>query len=317
MSAPTSSTLDGPRLPTELIEQILELAWHSDTSREDRSRWLMALPLVNSTFLVICRRLFFRWVHVPCFSYALNWLDIPRHNHPDDPDLIFSPPPDILRMMCQSITLYTSAQLDRLSPGSGSGLISHTLYKLSHFDIAPNLTELNFVYHDRMFADFFNSYHLFDLPPTVTSLSIRFEMTKVDRDAAKLLFARRIPMRDVDASRRRHTQVHTLEVLGTCAEFVRDVLHYCDGVKSLTYDGIEALDSFGDARLQKLILRPPTRRTLRLQDVPVMMVAEARVFKDAATEGSSPKLILENMDVGEGVLQALRQARVGLEVVCL
>lgn len=252
LSMVTNNLYHSPTLPVELSYQILEEAWRLALSTSERRDFLVALPLVCTSFRWITTRLFLQDAHVVSPSYATHLLSLLRQ-HDRLPSHSFdcrSSSPDTaadantLPCSCRSITFHiydptTSPEilhLHRPSSNPTTEALDTTLLALSRdTTLAPSLRRIALHYTGWSFTHELEHARLAHLPLTCRTLELRFATPAALSQRLRQFYLRcfALPM----------DGVRSLKIYGTCPEFVADVASACPALESLETDDNDACEA--------------------------------------------------------------------------
>ncbi|KAJ7663967.1 hypothetical protein DFH06DRAFT_920427, partial [Mycena polygramma] len=229
-------------LPVELIEQIINSAWHMPLSSSERITFMRSSALVNSTWADIFDLVSSRDVHVPSSSFCDHFIQRLRAQPPAAPSLLYrfleqfrGPAKPFINgrsanLACQSLTIQIPSANNhpdatgrmRLPMG---GVLDDLLEILDAHSLAPNLRRLSIEYMDAGFDDVFQRTGLAALPPQITHLELGFSFTDT------------MPLWLIESLRRKQEKqryigwiarsVTRLEVRGAGKNTVEDALRVC------------------------------------------------------------------------------------------
>ncbi|KAJ7155884.1 hypothetical protein C8R46DRAFT_815347, partial [Mycena filopes] len=170
-----------PRLPVELLQQIINAAWNSPLSCAERITLMRSSPLVNSTWAELFDLASSRDVYIPSSAFSEHFIrrlrDQPTTTVPT------SSPARSPNLACQSITIQlvnTDLHPDkngriRLPMGAVLDELLETLDARAF--LAPNVRRLSIEYVDAGFDDVFQRVGLAALPPQITHLDLRYSFS--------------------------------------------------------------------------------------------------------------------------------------------
>lgn len=179
-----------PRLPPELIEEVIFQAWHSPLPLNERILLMTSLPLVSRVALAAYLRISSIHVYFPTPSYANKFTRSLREGA-----LHFPVQRSISQIaeLCHSITFEIVQQSPPLralhwtvEPPMGVAL-SDLLYNLRLFGDLPNFRTLTIRYIDVDLNDIFDWARFIDFPRTVRWLNVEFAQTRLDVPPPKIV----------------------------------------------------------------------------------------------------------------------------------
>lgn len=172
-----------PRLPPELIEEVIFQVWELQLSANERILLMTSLPLVSRYILDVYLRISSIHVHIPCPPYVERFLQTLRES-----GLRYSTirPMRPAAELCRSITLEIvppippNRALDWSAEPPMGVALSDLLYNLRLFGHLPNFRTLTIRYIDVDMNDIFDWVRFIDFPRTVEWLNLEFVQTRVD-----------------------------------------------------------------------------------------------------------------------------------------
>lgn len=193
---PFNSTI--PRLPVELLEEIISSAWNMPLSSSDRIMLMRSSALVNSTWADIYDLLSSRDVYIPSSAFADYFLQRLRAQ----PPAVTSVPPSSLlsrilcgfkkpttkgpkqtlrsaNVACQNlhIQLANVTGADKHAHIPMGSVLDDLLEGLDAWSLTPNLRRLTVEYRDVGFDDVFRRISLASLPAQVTHLELLYSFS--------------------------------------------------------------------------------------------------------------------------------------------
>ncbi|KAJ7114048.1 hypothetical protein C8R44DRAFT_630402 [Mycena epipterygia] len=186
-----------PRLPVELMEQIILSAWHMPLSSDERITFMRSSMLVNSTWTDIFDLVSSRDVYIPSSAFCDHFIQRLQAQPPTEaPSSSFlrnflrrfqrpSKPliePRSANLACQSLTMQIANVgvhpdkngLSRLPMGT---VFDDLLETIDAWSLAPNLRRLNIEYRDAVFDDIFQRTGLAALPSQITHLEVCYSFS--------------------------------------------------------------------------------------------------------------------------------------------
>ncbi|KAJ7863155.1 hypothetical protein B0H13DRAFT_1460664, partial [Mycena leptocephala] len=218
-------------LPAEIIEAIIDSAWHMPLSSDERITLMRSSLLVSSTWADIFDLVSSRDVYILSAVFCDHFIQ-----------RLCSQPPAVspsiqsrsANQACQSITIQiANADIHfdrnarmRLPMG---GVLDHLLENLDVWSLAPNLRRLSIEYVDAGFEDIFRRTGPAALPTQITHLDLRYS------------FSRATPTWLVEALRKKQERqrhigwiapsITRLSIVGAGENTIRDMLLACPNVK--------------------------------------------------------------------------------------
>ncbi|KAJ7853362.1 hypothetical protein B0H13DRAFT_1202797 [Mycena leptocephala] len=240
------------QLPAEIIEAIIDSAWHMPLSSDERITLMRSSLLVSTTWADIFDLVSSRDVYIPSAVFCDHFIQRLRSQPPAvSPSSTFewfleyfgapSKPSTSIQsrsanQACQSITIQiANADIHfdrnarmRLPMG---GVLDHLLENLDVWSLAPNLRRLSIEYVDAGFEDIFRRTGPAALPTQITHLDLRYS------------FSRATPTWLVEALRKKQERqrhigwiapsITRLSIVGAGENTIRDMLLACPNVKIL------------------------------------------------------------------------------------
>ncbi|KAJ7173390.1 hypothetical protein C8R46DRAFT_893425 [Mycena filopes] len=252
-----------PRLPVELLQQIINAAWNSPLSCAERITLMRSSPFVNSTWAELFDVASSRDVYIPSAAFSDHFIrrlrDQPTTMFPRASSSAFrrlfdrilpskpalSSPARSPNLACQSITIQlvnTDIHPDkngriRLPMGAVLDELLETLDARAF--LAPNVRRLSIEYVDAGFDDVFQRVGLAALPPQITHLDLRYSFSP---QMPTWLLA---SLREKQERQNLRTvgwdapSVTHLSVTGAGESTVQDALGACPNTEVLEVDGRE------------------------------------------------------------------------------
>ncbi|KAJ7147678.1 hypothetical protein C8R43DRAFT_1129595 [Mycena crocata] len=240
-----------PRLPVELMENIISTAWHLPLSIEERITLMRSSMLVNSTWADVFDLISSRDVYIPSSAFCdhfLQRLRAPSHKAPA-PSFIgsilrrFRQPSTIIprstNLACQSITIQIPNvdghpdKNGRIHLPMGS-VLDELLENVDARGLAPNLHRLSIEYLDVGFDDIFQRDGLAALPSQVTHLELHYSFNSaMPVWLVKSLREKQQKRRNIGWTAESITH---LTVFGAGENTIRDALRACPNTQSLEVD---------------------------------------------------------------------------------
>ncbi|KAJ7080743.1 hypothetical protein B0H15DRAFT_786997 [Mycena belliarum] len=170
---PSNNTI--PRLPVELLEEIISFAWHLPLPSSERIMLMRSSALVNSTWADIFDLLSSRDVYVPSSAFADHFLQRLRAQPPAGPTQMLRS----ANVACQTLTIQLANdnganEHARVPMGS---VLDDLLEGFDAWSLAPNLRRLTVEYLDVGFDDVFRRISLAALPVQVTHLELLYSFS--------------------------------------------------------------------------------------------------------------------------------------------
>ncbi|KAJ7080777.1 hypothetical protein B0H15DRAFT_787033 [Mycena belliarum] len=170
---PFNSTI--PRLPVELLEEIISSAWNMPLSSSDRIMLMRSSALVNSTWADIYDLLSSRDVYIPSSAFADYFLQRLRAQPPAGPKQTLRS----ANVACQNlhIQLANVTGADKHAHIPMGSVLDDLLEGLDAWSLTPNLRRLTVEYRDVGFDDVFRRISLASLPAQVTHLELLYSFS--------------------------------------------------------------------------------------------------------------------------------------------
>ncbi|KAI0731209.1 hypothetical protein C8Q76DRAFT_718047 [Earliella scabrosa] len=282
-----------PRLPHELVSQILDELWDAPHSEDERISLTQTLCLVNRTWLCLFLRIALRNVHLPyALSPELFLRLLPERTlNPEECNPFTIEASKLANTICRSITFHVdgrSVPEDDMDPSPAeirvysdtdpaANAVSTVLYMTTALQHLPNLQQISLQYTDWGYENVFEQLAAPYFPSQVTHLSIEFSFTAPALIPLSLYLKSmysRHPNPRITLPNIRH-----LSVSGVPMEFVADMLKVCPNV--------ETLEIMRPARLYALVPLPLSVHTLVLRHPGVALDQEVMHWwtLEAALEG--------------------------------
>ncbi|KAF9820621.1 hypothetical protein IEO21_01324 [Rhodonia placenta] len=244
-----------PPLPVELVEQIIEQAWSSPMTREQRSTLFLTFCHINRTWLSLFIHIALRDVHIGCPLSSEDYLRLLRERRPSDPnnDFELESASTTANALCRSLTFRVGHDTHLPIPNAepsvllysidnpSANAISSTLYMVSTLNYLPNLRRVSIEYVNWGFEDIPEQGRLLAFPDQVTDLHITFAFTKPAlvrlADTLRTRYSRRWYAGGDTPSIRR------LSVFGAPMDFVAEMIETCPNVETVDLDGSGGLDA--------------------------------------------------------------------------
>ncbi|KAJ7498158.1 hypothetical protein B0H11DRAFT_1998921 [Mycena galericulata] len=244
-----------PRLPVELLTEIITVAWHMPLSSEERITFMVSSPLVNSTWADIFDTISSRDVYIPRYSYSELFIRRLRKQPISTASSsssffrslfpFFGQTPKEHRqalppnLACQSITIQITNV--NVHPDRHGAVrlpmrlaLEEILDELDGRSFAPNLRCLTIEYVDAGFNDVFERDLLAALPSEVTHLELHYSFSEATPSwLVKALREKQEGHRHVGWTAESVTH---LSVLGAGPNTIRDALRACPRTQVLEVD---------------------------------------------------------------------------------
>ncbi|KAJ7777108.1 hypothetical protein B0H16DRAFT_948303 [Mycena metata] len=251
-----------PRLPVELLQQIIDAAWNMPLSSNERIILMRASPLVNSAWAALFDIASSRDVYIPSAAFSDHFIRrlrreptavvppssflgglLNRFRQPWKPAFAPARSPNLA---CESITILL-ANPDVYPDKNGrirlpmGAVLDELLETLDARSLAPNLRRLSIEYVDAGFDDVFQRVGLAALPPQITHLELQYS------------FSPEMPSWLVDSLRRKQEKqtrrtvgwdaqsIRRLSVFGAGVNTIQDALDACPNTELLEVQGGEIL----------------------------------------------------------------------------
>ncbi|KAJ7036608.1 hypothetical protein C8F04DRAFT_1095102 [Mycena alexandri] len=249
-----------PRLPVELLQQIIDAAWNTPLSSNERVTLMRTSPLVNSTWAALFDVASSRDVYIPSAAFFDHFIRrlrgepvtvvpapsflgglLDRFRKPSKPAFAPTRSPNLA---CESITILL-ANPDVHPDKNGrirlpmGAVLDELLETLDARSLAPNLRRLSIEYVDAGFDDVFQRVGLAALPPQITHLDLRYSfspempswLTESLRGKQEKQILRTIGW---DAQ-----SITRLSIVGAGENTIQDALAACPNTELLEVDGCE------------------------------------------------------------------------------
>ncbi|KAJ7115894.1 hypothetical protein C8R44DRAFT_216881 [Mycena epipterygia] len=227
-----------PILPVELTEKILFSCWTTPLPIGERITLMTSAVSVNSIWRAIFLRVSSRDVHIPCPSFADQFLRILRQECP----LVDKETRYMANRLCRSLTIQITNENIHKGVFAKRELpmekaLSSLLYRLHDpsTPVVPNLRRITIEYHDTGFDGVFDNWTLIAFPNQVTELQLSYS------------FSPGMPPWLRTTLRSKHERqaytppwttpsVRTLTVLGASDALVSDMVMTCPNMENLVTD---------------------------------------------------------------------------------
>lgn len=217
-----STTTSWPWLPTELVEQVMSVAWYSDLTTDERITLMTSALLVNKRWKASFTHISAKDIHIPCPSYVFQFFQLLRRESPiyDDTTQI------LLNSLCRSITIKVDKDIPAGAedPPMGQAL-SDTLYNIDSLRYLPNLRTLSVEYPADHCDDIFSGYRFARFPGQITTLQLRYT-TPISTSPLDRLTA--IPFS--------LPPIRYLSIIGGTEAIVADFTYACSNLEVLEVD---------------------------------------------------------------------------------
>ncbi|KAJ7114072.1 hypothetical protein C8R44DRAFT_630678 [Mycena epipterygia] len=257
-----------PRLPVELIEQIILSAWRMPLSSDERLTFMRSSILVNSTWADIFDLISSRDVYIPSSAFCDHFIQRlraqPPAAAPSSPFLTSflrrfqwpsEPPikPRSANLACQSLTIQI-ANVD-VHPDKNSrtrlpmgAVLDDLLENLDARSLAPNLRRLTIEYLDAGFDDIFRRDGLGALPTHITHLEVLFSFSP--EMPPWLVTSLREKQQRQRAIAWVSPSIENVSICGAGENTIRDLLRVCPNTRTLMVDSGTLLQDQGLSKSQ-------------------------------------------------------------------
>lgn len=178
-----------PRLPPELVEEVMVRAWELPCTLSERIILMTSLPLVNRDVLATFIRVSSVDVHIPCPSFVDRFLQAMREGTRPFPIT----PTSKVSELCRAITLQISQPSSPIravhwsaEPPMGVAL-SDLLYHIRVFGGLPNFRTLTVRYINVDLYDIIDWARFIDFPSTVEFLNLESLWTETETCPPKIV----------------------------------------------------------------------------------------------------------------------------------
>jgi hypothetical protein len=223
------------RLPIELLEQCISAHWSSVLSVEERVYFMTTSLLVSKAWLVAFTRVSSKNVHIPCASYADQYLRLLREESPIYDEQTKALPDLLCHSMTFHIQPYPATHLPSDHDVHQIGCtLSNTLYAIDTLRYVPNLRQVAIEYTDFPFDDLFDEYRLVPFPSQVTHLEVNHSFDSCTPSWLVSALREQPPRRE--CLQWSLPSVRHLSVSGSGDAIITDLMSACPNVETVATD---------------------------------------------------------------------------------